>query len=69
MVVLEKADIEFIKEHFNNSEEILKKDDYGDILDELDILMMTKGLDNDYYPNKLGDEIDKVRQNILDNNG
>ena len=65
MIRLEAEDEKFIRENFDNAEEILAMEDLNDILDELAEWISLHGLDKAYFPNKKGEEAQKVYDSIL----
>ncbi len=65
---LEPTDISFIKNNFEKPEDILNMKDVGDILDEIDTLIVVKGFDKDYNLNSFGEEAQDVYDNIYFNN-
>lgn len=65
MIRLKPKDEKFIRENFDNAEEILAMEDLNDILDELAEWISLHGLDKEYFPNKKGEEAQKVYDSIL----
>lgn len=65
MAQLLEQDEKFIRDNFDNAESILALEDLNDILDEIFAWMNRYGLDKDYFPNKKGEEAQKVYDSIL----
>lgn len=65
MAKLLKQDEKFIRDNFENADEVLAMDDLNDILDELFAWMNRYGLDKDYSPNAKGEAAQKVYDSIL----
>ena len=65
MAKLLKQDEKFIRENFDNAEEIMKMDDLNDILDEIFLWIEIHGLDEDEFPNEKGEAAQKVYDSIL----
>ena len=65
MAKLLKEDENFIRNNFENAEEILKKEDLNDILDELFAWINEYGLDKDFCLNNKGEEAERVYDSIL----
>ena len=66
MAKLLEQDEKFIRENFDNAEEVLALEDLNDILDEIFSWMTIHGLDNDNFPNSKGVAAQKVYDSILD---
>lgn len=64
MAKLEKSDEKFIRENFDNADEILAYEDLNDILDELFQWMAINGLDENDQPNAKGEAAQKVYDSI-----
>lgn len=65
MAVLKEKDEKFIRENFNNAEEVLALEDLNDILDEIFQWMEIYGLDEDEFPNGMGEKAQEVYDSIL----
>lgn len=65
MAKLLEQDENFIKENFDNAEEILALEDLNDILDKIFQWMEIHGLDENDFPNKKGEAAQKVYDSIL----
>lgn len=65
MAKLKEKDEKFIKENFDNAEEVLALENLNDILDELFLWIEIHGLDKDEFPNKRGEEAQEVYDSIL----
>ena len=64
MVKLLEQDEKFIRENFDNAEEVLALEDLNDVLDEVFLWMTIHGLDKEGFPNKKGEEAQKVYDSI-----
>lgn len=64
MVKLLEQDEKFIRENFDNAEEVLALEDLNDVLDEVFLWMTIHGLDKEEFPNKKGEEAQKVYDSI-----
>lgn len=64
MVKLKEKDEKFIRDNFDNAEEILAFDDLNDVLDELALWITMHGLGEDDFPNKKGEEAQKIYDSI-----
>lgn len=67
MLKFSERDIEFIKRHFENSDQILQSDDRRFVLLQIFDLLTKKGFYG-YYYNELGEEAQKVYDSIYLNN-
>ena len=65
MAKLLEKDEKFIRENFENAEEVLAMENLNDILDELFAWMNQYGLDENYFPNAKGEVAQKVYDSIL----
>lgn len=65
MARLLEQDEKFIRENFDNAEEVLALEDLNDILDEIFLWMTIHGLDKEQFPNKKGEAAQKVYDSIL----
>ena len=65
MAKLLENDEKFIRENFENAEEVLAMEDLNDILDELFAWTNQFGLDKNYLPNAKGEAAQKVYDSIL----
>lgn len=65
MAKLYKKDEKFIRDNFDNAEEVLAMEDLNDILDEIFLWIEIHGLDEDDFPNKKGKEAQEVYDSIL----
>lgn len=69
MVKLSESEVTFIKENFENYEEIISAKHLKEILFPLDRLILTKGYCADYVSlNELGENAQKVYDNIYNIN-
>lgn len=68
MINLTADEIRFIKENFQNAEELLKSDNVDDILDVIDDLITYKGFDINYDLNDFGRAAQRIYDNIYYNN-
>lgn len=67
MLNLSVKDIDFLRKHFDNADELLNADHVNIILDALFDLLTKKGFYG-YEYNELGEEAQKVYDNIYLNN-
>jgi hypothetical protein len=65
MAKLLKQDEKFIRDNFENADDILAMEDLNDILDEIFLWMEIHGLDEDEFPNAKGEAAQKVYDSIL----
>ncbi len=65
MVKLIEKDEKFIRDNFENAEEVLALDDLNDVLDEIFIWMEKHGLDEDEFLNAKGETAQEVYDSIL----
>jgi len=69
LVKLNKKDIEFLKDNFDNAEELINCDDANEILEEIDELILYKGfISHEKGYNDFGREAQKIYDNIYSNN-
>lgn len=64
MIKVSDSDMEFLKKNIDQAEEKLKNSEVNDLLQELDELIVYKGLGKDYSPNQFGREAQKVYDSI-----
>lgn len=65
MAKLKEKDEKFIRENFDNAEEVLALEDLNDILDELFLWIEIHGLDKDEFLNAKGEKAQEVYDSIL----
>lgn len=65
MAILKEKDEKFIRENFDNAEEVLALGDLNDILDEIFQWIELHGLDEDEFPNEKGEKAQEVYDSIL----
>ena len=65
MAKLLEQDEKFIRENFDNAEEVLALEDLNDILDEIFSWMTIHGLSKDNFPNAKGEAAQKIYDSIL----
>lgn len=65
MVKLKEKDENFIKENFDNAEDVLALEDLNDVLDEIFLWIEVHGLDEDDFPNEKGMKAQEVYDSIL----
>lgn len=65
MAKLKKEDEKFIRDNFDNAEEVLALEDLNDILDELFLWIEKHGLNKNEFPNEKGEAAQKVYDSIL----
>ncbi|WP_066685226.1 hypothetical protein [Christensenella intestinihominis] len=68
MIQFSKQDEKFIKENFENWEELLQEEDVNRILLELHLFIDREGFDKFYNLNDLGREAQRVYDSIYRNN-
>lgn len=69
MIKFSPSDIAFIKENFENFEELIKAEHINDILFPIDRLILTKGFQKDYEQlNEFGRRAQQVHDHIYYNN-
>ena len=68
MIRLNQEQISFIKENFENWEELLNSADINDILEAVQRIMIYKGFDANYDLNDFGREAQRVYDSICYNN-
>lgn len=65
MTKLLEQDEKFIRENFDNAEEVLALENLNDILEEVFLWMTIHGLDKEQFPNEKGEDAQKVYDSIL----
>lgn len=65
MARLKEKDEKFIRENFDNADEVLAMEDLNDILDEIFLWIEIHGLDEDEFPNEKGRKAQEVYDSIL----
>lgn len=68
MIKLEKNELEFILKYVKNADEILKKDDFGKLIDGIDDVIIHSGYDGDWEFNDFGRYAQKIFDNVHRNN-
>lgn len=64
MAKLKEKDEKFIRDNFDNADEILALEDLNDILDEIFLWIEIHGLDEDEFPNEKGMKAQEVYDSI-----
>lgn len=68
MLNLTEEQKQFLRENFDNAEEMMNSDTVNDILLPLDALITYQGLDDDYQPTDWGDMAEKIYGQIYEQN-
>lgn len=68
MIIFSKAVMQFIKNNFDNSAEILNKEDVNDVLTVIDDLITYKGFNENYDYNDFGRQAQKIYDELYNNN-
>lgn len=68
MLNLTEEQKQFLRENFDNAEEIMNSDTVNDILLPLDALITYQGFDDDYQPTDWGDMAEKIYGQIYEQN-
>ena len=68
MLNLTEEQKQFLRENFDNAEEIMNSDTVNDILLPLDALITYQGFDDDYQPTDWGDTAEKIYGQIYEQN-
>lgn len=65
MILLTEYEREFLKHHIENLEEILEKNDFDLLLDEISDITVLKGFDDDYDLTDLGREAQNIYDDVF----
>lgn len=68
MLNLTEEQKQFLRENFDNAEEMMNSDTVNDILLPLDALITYQGFDDDYQPTDWGDMAEKIYGQIYEQN-
>ena len=68
MVKLKENEIKFIRDNFDNAEELLQANHVNDILDPLDALIVYQGFDENYSLTDWGYQAQEIYDSIYYNN-
>lgn len=68
MLNLTEEQKQFLRENFDNAEEMMNSDTVNDILLPLDALITYQGFDDEYQPTDWGDMAEKIYGQIYEQN-
>ena len=68
MLEVSKEDINFLKEHIDNVDELIQNDSRKPLLRAVYDIIMYKGFDEEYEYNSFGEKAQDVYDRILDDN-
>ena len=64
MIKISEQDAAYVREHFEDAEELISSDDPNDLLLVLDLYIVKYGFDQNYDLNDIGEEAQKIYDRI-----